>query len=188
MIWIDSNSHRSFEWGPAYDCHLEFRPVVRNHVISSSYIHVCTGMYWVCTIIIVCKFAMDWGTDLVFKHHCLDVQHTQFHYLQSKVTKQYPQNFFGKLGTYWYILVCMWYISSISRCTSWRTWTISREWLGILMFGYHNILVLHTQYRFPQAKLTKLSAQNVTVKPELGTDNYIPMTYRYVPMMCKYIL
>jgi len=54
------------------------------------------------------------------------------------------------------------------------------------MFGYHNILVLHTQYRFPQAKLTKLSAQNVTVK--LGTDKYKPMTYRYVPMMYKYIL
>ena len=62
-----------------------------------------------------CKFAMDWGTDLGFKHHRLHVQHTQFHYLQSKVTKQYPQNFFGKLGTYWYTLVCTWYIS---RCTS----------------------------------------------------------------------
>ena len=46
---------------------------------------------------------MDWGTDLVFKHHRLHVQHTQFHYLQSKVTKQYPQNFLGKLGTYWYV-------------------------------------------------------------------------------------
>ena len=54
------------------------------------------------------------------------------------------------------------------------------------MFGYHSILVPHTQCRFPQAKLTKLSAQNVTVK--LGTDQYILMTYRYVPTMYKYIL
>jgi hypothetical protein len=48
-----------------------------------------------------CKFAMDWGTNLDFKHHRLHFPHTQFHYLQSKVTKQYPQNFFRKLGTYW---------------------------------------------------------------------------------------
>ena len=54
------------------------------------------------------------------------------------------------------------------------------------MFGYHNILILHTQYRFPLAKLTKLSVQNVTAR--LGTDKYILMTYRYVPLMYKYIL
>ncbi len=71
---------------------------------------------------------------------------------------------------YLYVQVCTWYILV---CPSWRTCTVSREWASILMFGYYNILVPHTQHPFPQAKVTKLSAQKVSGKH--CTDQYIPV-------------
>ncbi len=88
-----------------------------------------------------CKFAIDWGTDLVFKHHCIHVLHTQYHFPQSKVTKEYSQTVFGKPGTYQYVLVCTMYILV---CTGGRTCTFSREKGSILMLEHHNILVTHT--------------------------------------------
>ena len=112
---------------------------------------------------------MDWGTCLVFEHHSIHVLHAQYHFPQSKVTKQYHQKVSGKLGTYQYVLVHTWYILV---CTGWRTCTFSREWCSFLMIGNHNILAPHTHYHFPQAKVTKLPVH--TVSGKLCTDQYIP--------------
>ncbi len=95
---------------------------------------------------------------------------TQYHFPQSKVTKQYLQKVSGKLGTYQYVLVHTWYILA---CTSWRTCTFTREWCSFLMLGNHNILVPHTHYHFPQAKVTSMSVH--TVSGKLCTGQYIPV-------------
>ncbi len=51
-----------------------------------------------------CMIAMKSDTVLVFKHHHVPVLYTQYLFPLSKVKTQYPQNDFGDLSTFWYVL------------------------------------------------------------------------------------
>ena len=43
------------------------------------YMYVCTGMYQVCTGKVTCKFDINLDTVFAFLHHCLHVQHSEYH-------------------------------------------------------------------------------------------------------------
>ena len=117
--------------------------------------YVCTGMYQVCTGNVTCKFDIDLDAVFAFLHHCLHVQHTEYHNPWSKVTKEYPQNVFGNPCTYRYVPVCTWYIHV---CTICMTCTFFRGCTCVEMLGYHNIHVPHAQYSIPQSKVKNMSA------------------------------
>ncbi len=57
-----------------------------------------------------CKFAMDWGTDLVFKHHTVTTVYmscTQYHFPQSKVRTAIGHAYYGVICATYAAVLCI---------------------------------------------------------------------------------